>query len=157
MNNDSIPLNVGLANASFQPLMVESEKFTTGLNFRDSVHTIAYFYTITPSRVPDVKITFPVDGAHFKKADVPNTKSLAYSDPAGQVFYVLLYNEQLTPEKKCKATLAKIYRSDGLAWSSNIDLAFIPKELSYTTSNGEFVIRADGSESVVDKNAKVLR
>jgi hypothetical protein len=157
VNNDSIPLNVGLANASFQPLMVESEKFTTGLNFRDSVHTIAYFYTITPSRVPDVKITFPVDGTHFKKADVPNTKSLAYSDPAGQVFYVLLYNVQLTPEKKCKATLAKIYRSDGLAWSSNIDLAFIPKELSYATSSGEFVIRADGSESVVDKNGKVLR
>lgn len=157
VNNDSIPLNVGLANASIQPLMVETEKFTTGLNFRDSLHTIAYFYTITPSRVPDVKITFPVDGAHFRKANIPSTKSLAYSDPAGQVFYVLLYNEQLTPEKKCKATLAKIYRSDGLAWSSSIDLAFIPKELSYTTTSGEFVIRADGAESVIDKNGKILR
>lgn len=157
VGSDSIPLHVGMSNSRFYPLTTEPEKFTTGLDLRDSVSTKAYFYTITPSRVPDVKIVFPVDAASFRRSALPGLKSLAYSDPAGQIFYVLLYNEQVTAEKKCKATLAKIYRSDGLAWSSNLDLAFIPRELSYTTGSGEFVIRAEGIESVIDKNGKVLR
>lgn len=157
VGSDSIPLHVGIPNTQFYPLTTEPEKFTTGLDFRDSVSIKAYFYTITPSRVPDVKIVFPVDATSFRRSALPGLKSLAYSDPAGQIFYVLLYNEQVTAEKKCKATLAKIYRSDGLAWSSNLDLAFIPRELSYTTGSGEFVIRAEGIESVIDKNGKVLR
>ena len=128
-----------------------------GLNYQDSTSASGYFYTITPSRIPDVKISFPVAPVSFNESQLPNIKSLTYSDAAGQVFYVLFYTEKPSKENKYTATLAKIYRSDGLAWSTNCNLAFVPKELLVRNDTGEFVIRADAQESIVDKNGKVLR
>ncbi len=155
--NDSIPLFQVEAPTRFMPLAVVDEKFTIGLEYADSVTAEGYFFTITPGRNPDVKIKFPVDKPAFSRSRFTAAKSLAYSDPSGQVFYVLLFSEKPEKDNLYKATLAKIYRSDGLAWSSNYALKFIPKELMYKQDSGEFVIRADASESVVDKNGKMLR
>lgn len=155
--SDSIPLFQVSAPMRFMPLSVEEEKFTIGLEYADSTSAQGYFYTITPTRKPDLKIKFPVDKPTFTRSRFPAAKTLAYSDPSGQVFYVLLFSEKPGKDNLYKATLAKIYRSDGLAWSSNYALKFIPKELTYRQDSGEFVIRADAGESVVDKNGKMLR
>ena len=154
---DSIPLFSVAEPARFMPLSVVEEKFTVGLHFKDSVTADGYFYSITPSRVPDIRISFPVNKPVFRQSLFPFTRTLAYSDAAGQVFYVLLYSEKPGKDNRYPATLAKIYRSDGLAWSSNYTLPFIPTGLDYKIESGEFVIRADAAESVVDKNGKMLR
>jgi hypothetical protein len=154
---DSIPLFTPDVAYRFMPVTVVEEKFTVGLEYTDSLTAQGYFYSITPSRKPDIKITFPVDKPAFKRSQFRNTRTLAYSDAAGQVFYVLLFTEKPGKDNKYQATLAKIYRSDGLAWSHNYTLPFIPKELSYRTDSGEFIIKADATESIVDKNGKMLR
>lgn len=154
---DSIPLFQVGRPMRFMPLSVVEEKFTVGLHYKDSLTASGYFYSITPSRVPDIRVTFPVNKPVFKQSLFPYTKSLAYSDAAGQVFYVLLYSEKPGKDNRYPATLAKIYRSDGLAWSSNYTLPFLPAELEYRMESGEFVIRADAGESIVDKNGKMLR
>lgn len=154
---DSIPLFTEAKSGRFRPLTVVSEKFTTGIHYIDSVTAQAYFYSITPSRVPDMKITFPVVSASFRQSQFPNAKSLTFSDPAGQIFFVLVYSEKPGVDNKFPATLAKIYRSDGLAWSTNYTLPFVPKELIFRTDTGECTIRADAQESVIDKNGKQMR
>jgi hypothetical protein len=163
---DSIPLSTAMINKKFKPLSVVTEKYTVGLHYTDSITALGYFYTITPSRVPDIKINFPVDKAAFSQARLNNAKSLTFADAAGQIYFVLMYSDKPTAESKDKAappagkyvaTLAKIYRSDGLAWSSNYLLPFVPKEVSFKQDTGELVIRADAQESVIDKNGKLLR
>jgi hypothetical protein len=151
---DSIPLFVPEKAGKYKPLAVVSEKYTAGLKVADSLNFTGYFYSITPSRIPDIKVSFPVETKLLSRAA---THGLTYSDATGQIFFVLLFSEKPTKENKYAATVAKIYRSDGLAWSGNYTLAFIPKEVSFRTETGEFVMRADAQESVVDKNGKLLR
>jgi hypothetical protein len=158
VENDSIPLFMdGVTSRKFKPLSVVEERYTAGINYSDTTNIKAYFYSITPSRVPDIKVLFPVEKVPFRKSESVNVHSLTYSDPAGQIFFVLVFSEKPGRENKYPATVAKIYRSDGLAWSANYTLAFIPKEVSFRPDTGEFVMRADAQESVVDKNGKVLR
>lgn len=152
---DSIPLSVEMASA-FKPLFTTEEKFTMGLFFMDTVHVQGYFYTITPSRKTEVKALFPVDKLSFKPRNFSATKALAYSDGAGQIYYVLVYSEKAVKEK-FPATLAKIYRSDGLAWSIDYALTFVPSELVLTVDTGELIIRNDVHQTVVDKNGKVVK
>lgn len=152
---DSIPLSVEMTSA-FKPLFTTEEKFTMGLSFRDTVHIKGYFYTITPSRKPEVRALFPVDKLSFKPRNLSETKALAYSDGAGQIYYVLVYSEKAVKEK-FPATLAKIYRSDGLAWSIDYALTFVPSELVLTADTGELTIRNDIHQTVVDKNGKVVK
>jgi hypothetical protein len=154
---DSIPLFMEGARGKFVPLAVVSERYTAGLRYADSLHASGYFYSITPSRVPDIKVSFPVETNFSQKSSASSTHSLTYSDASGQIFFVLLFSEKLTKENKYAATVAKIYRSDGLAWSSNYSLAFIPKEIMFKSDTGELVMKADAQESVVDKNGKLLR
>jgi hypothetical protein len=155
--NDSVPLFEATKPSRFMPVSVVPDKYTIGLQYADSVSAQGYFYTITPSRVPDVKVVFPVDKPAFRQSQFRFAKNLIYSDAGGQVFYVVMYSEKPTGENKYRATVAKIYRSDGLAWSTNYNLPFLPKELDYHSQNGEFIIKADGAESVIDKNGKMLR
>jgi hypothetical protein len=69
---------------------------------------------------------------------------------------VLLFNEAETKDKKVAATVAKIYRSDGLAWSSNYLLDFRPIEILFKPETGELTLRGgDTQQSVVDKNGKL--
>lgn len=153
---DSVPL-YNVEGNTYKPLFVENEKFTVGLHFKDSVTALGYFYTITPNRVPDVKINFEVDKPNFKLAQLPMTKALVYADPSGQVFYVLVYSGKATKDNKYGASLAKIYRSDGLAWNMNYSLTFVPNSISFKQETGELTIQNESTFTTVDKNGKVLK
>ena len=150
---DSVPLSLEIVSA-YKPLVITPEKFTLGVSLRDTTQLKGYFYTITSSRKPDVKAYFPLDKSAFKSKDISNARALTYSDGAGQVFYVLVYSEKPVKEK-FPATLAKIYRSDGLAWKVDYPLAFTPSEISMSAETGDLVIRNGSQQMVVDKNGKV--
>ena len=134
----------------------ESEKFTLGLSLRDTTQLQGYFYTITSSRTPEVKAFFPVDKSAFRAANISAARALAHSDIAGQIYYVLVYNDKPVKEK-FHATVAKIYRSDGLAWKTDYPLSFTPSELIVSAGTGELVIRNGAQQVVIDKNGKVVR
>ena len=152
---DSIPLLSEIIS-SFKPLVTTPEKFTTGLSLRDTVNVQGYFYTITSSRKPEVKAYFPVDKSAFRQRNLAATKALAFSDIAGQIYYVLVYSEKAVKEK-FPATLAKIYRSDGLAWKVDYPLTFTPSEIVLRADTGELVIKNGAQQTVVDKNGKVVK
>jgi hypothetical protein len=151
---DSIALtmNPGLSYAH-QPLAVVQEKFTTGLVYKDAADVSGYFYSITPSRKPDIGITFPVEKPQYTKSKISKAKSFIISEPAGQIFFVVVYSDDKT-NGKTAATVAKIYRSDGLAWSSNLLLESYPT--SATFANGELIISLfEGATVIIDKNGKM--
>jgi hypothetical protein len=159
LNADSIPLFVDtqtLRRAKFRPLIIVDERYTTGIKYADSLNAAGYFYSITPSRVPDIKINFPLEKGSFRSSQFKNAKGLTYSDAGGQIFFVLVFLEK-AKDNKYPATLAKIYRSDGLAWSTSYNLTFVPKEIGFRSETGELVIKSDNLESIVDKNGKLLR
>jgi hypothetical protein len=67
----------------------------------------------------------------------------------------LLYNESKT-DLKTPVSLAKIYRSDGLAWSESYQFDFVPTELTFKPETGELTISGgESSQIVVDKNGKL--
>ena len=155
--SDSIPLFVERTRSKFKPLVVIPEKYTTGLQYADSLNPTGYFYTISPSRIPDVKVSFPVEKPSFKEARLVSSKALTFSDTAGQIYFVLVFTDR-SKENKYAATLAKIYRSDGLAWSMNYELAFVPREISFRADSGELIIKGDDSQqNTMDKNGKMLK
>ncbi len=136
-----------------QPLAVVDEKFTSGLFYKDSLNATAYFYSITPSRKPDIAATFPIEKGTYSLSKLPKAQSLIVSDPVGQIFFVIVYSENKVKEK-IPATVAKIYRSDGLAWANNLQLTILPS--TGTFANGELtLISAEGKSVVIDKNGKV--
>ena len=154
---DSIPLFIEPSRSKFKPLAVIAEKYTTGLQYTDSLNPTGYFYTISPSRIPDVKVSFPVEKPSFKEGSLVSSKALTFSDVAGQIYFVLLFTDR-GKENKYAATLAKIYRSDGLAWSMNYELAFVPREISFKADSGELVIKGDDNQqNTMDKNGKMLK
>jgi hypothetical protein len=153
---DSVPLELSHATRKFKPLAVVSDRFTAGLTYTDSLSAQGYLYTIKPSRKPEVKVRFDVDKPGFKLSQLKHTKALTYSDAAGQIYFVLVYSERANKEK-FSATLAKIYRSDGLAWSTNYQLGFVPKEILFKSDTGELTVKNDTHSTVIDKNGKVLR
>jgi hypothetical protein len=153
---DSIPLGADLSSNRFKPLFTSMEKYTIGLNLTDSMNANGYFYTITPARKPEVKVMFPVDKTSFRPKTLPGTKGLSYADAAGQLYFVLLYSNQPSKEKY-PVTLAKIYRSDGLAWSHNYQLAFLPKEIVLKQDTGEVTLKNESQQIVIDKNGKVMK
>lgn len=141
---DSIPLVQPVPEASrFKPLVQVDEKYTAGLAFADSIGT-GYFYTITPNRKLAVKASYPVNKRAFKKRYLSVTKALATQDEAGMVFFVLTYQETKMTDKY-QATLSKIYKVEGLAWS--VDLAFdqIPVEMSFLKETSELSIKTKSS------------
>jgi hypothetical protein len=152
---DSIPLTMDYKSTKFTPLFIAEEKYTVGLQYKDSLSAEGYFYGITSTRTAKLKAKFPVEKTSFKKSKLPVTKALTFSDSGGQVYYVLIYSEQAIKEKYA-ATLAKIYSSDGLAWSNNYQLNFIPISITLNAATGELVIGNDAKQTVVDKNGKVI-
>jgi hypothetical protein len=153
---DSIPLSTDAGVKKFKPLFTADEKFTLGVSYRDSVKSEGYFYTVTPSRKPALKVSFPIDHTNITQAKASVTKALAYSDPAGQVYYILVYSDQAVKEK-FPASLAKIYSSDGLAWSNNYSISFIPTEITFKPDTGELTIKNDTQQTVIDKNGKLVK
>lgn len=154
--SDSIPLNPGVASNGHNSLYTSPEKYTVGIRMSDSTNSEGYFYTITPARKPEVKVAFPVDKLSFKARNINSTKGLSYADAGGQIFFVLICSEQPTKEKY-PATLAKIYRSDGLAWSNNYPLSFQPKEILFRQDTGEVTLKNETQQIVIDKNGKMLK
>lgn len=155
--SDSIPLFFEKSRElNHKPLLIVDEKYTVGLTYKDSLAT-GYLYSITPTRLPDVKAIFSVDQPNFKKRNFQIIKCLSSSDAAGQVFFSLIYSEGKI-EEKFPATITKVYRSDGLAWSNNIKLDMMPVELIYSAEGGELSIKmSSGGESkimVIDKAGK---
>lgn len=155
---DSIPLfTEGLEKSKFRPLIVVEEKFTSGFKFADSTAT-GYFSTINPSRKGGVEVTFPVDKKCFTLRKLPVTKAISASDANGQVFYTLFYSEEKVDDK-FPVTLAKIYKTDGLAWSTNFSFELVPVELTFAVESGEVSVKtsnpAGESKMVfIDKNGK---
>jgi hypothetical protein len=153
---DSIPLINGVDRSKFKPLVVVDDKYTDGLVYTDSLNATGYFFNITPSHLPTIKATFPVDKANFKQARLPYIKSLTF-DSNNQIYFVLIYSERATKDNKYAATLAKIYQSDGLAWNFNYNLAFVPKEISFKPDTGELAIKGDAAQVTIDKNGKMMK
>lgn len=141
---DSIPLIQPVAEKSrFKPLAQVDEKYTSGLVFADSVGT-GYFYLITPSRVPSLKASFPVNKGAFKKRYLSVTKSLVTQDDQGLVYFVLTFQETKMNDKY-QATLAKIYKVEGLAWSVDITFDQIPVEMSFLKESSELSVKTKSS------------
>jgi tetratricopeptide (TPR) repeat protein len=155
---DSIPLFKDVPDGSkFKPLVLVEEKFTAGFQYVDTVAT-GYFSTINPARKGGVSVSFPINNNIFTRNRLPVTKALSASDENGQVFYVLFYSEEKL-EEKFPVTVAKIYRTDGLAWSSNFSFEMLPAEVSFQVESGEVAVKtsnpAGESKMVfIDKNGK---
>lgn len=151
---DSIPLNEQLATSAFTPKLIEPEQYTAGLATKDSVAIKGYFYTVTPTRIPDVKVNFPVDNSWVTNNNLSLIKGLATKDEGDHIYFVLVFHS--TPvEGKYKASLAKVYRSDGLSWSHNFTFDFIPQSLEYQQDTGELVVKSGEMFVIVDKTGKI--
>lgn len=160
---DSIPLFIDetMRRSKFKPLIIKDESYTSGLVFGSDSLATGYFYTVTPSRVPDIKISFPVDKPTFKIRNLAITKGLSTTDGKNQVYFVLIYSEDKV-EEKFTATLAKIYRSDGLAWCNNYKFDLLPSELTFNQDSGELTIKisspaGDSKIITLDKNGKTIQ
>lgn len=138
--SDSVPLVATPdRETKFKPLIIVDEKYTAGFIYTDSVAT-GYFYRITPSRIPDVKLKFPVDKAAFKKRNFPVSKALSITDAKEQLYFICFYSETRMKEK-FPVTLVKISKPDGLAWSNTYTLDQLPTELSYDADSGELAVK----------------
>jgi len=153
---DSVPLMLSHPTKKFKPLALVPDRFTAGLAYTDSLTMEGYFYSIKATRKPEVKARFAVDKPSYRLSKLPQAKSLTYSDGAGQIYFVLIYSEKANKEKY-PATLAKIYRSDGLAWSYNYQLNFVPKEIHFKPETGELSLRNETLAVTVDKNGKMTK
>jgi hypothetical protein len=157
---DSIPLFIEkVRELNFKPLVIVEDEYTIGLHYVDSLAT-GYLYSITPTRIPDVKAKFAIDQLNFKKRNLPIIKCLSTSDEAGQVFFSVLYSETKVGDK-FPATITKIYRSDGLAWSNNFKIDMTPTSVTYSSESGELSIKiSSGGENkimVFDKAGKQIQ
>ena len=157
---DSIPLFTDHVKAKnkFHPLVVTQDKYTTGIAFADSVSGIGYFYNIPATHKPDIKVSFPIDKVNLREKRLPIIHSYITADPHSQIFFALIYSERKDKAGKYPATVAKIYKSDGLSWSSNLTFDFIPAEINFIPDTGELVVKSSGTAIVrVDKNGKVMK
>lgn len=142
------------------PLATSPEKFTSGLKFgADSVAT-GFFYTITPNRIPDVKVSFTVDKATFLKRNLPVIKELVAGNDAGNLYYTVIYSEMKAGDK-FPVTIARITKPEGLTWTSNYKFDFLPSELILSPDTGELQVKitSPGGESklvVIDRTGKQL-
>lgn len=159
---DSVPLFTDETSGryKFKPLVIVPEEHTMGLQYADSVAT-GYFYTITPSRIPDVKATFPVDKVNFTRRNLPIIKGLTTRDDKGLVYFSAIYSEAKTHDKY-SVVIAKIYRSDGLAWSRTYLMDMLPSSLIFDPATGELSVKTvspagDSKIVTLDKNGKQLQ
>ena len=160
--SDSIPLfsDETTVNNKYKLLVMIPDDHTLGLRYADSLAT-GYFFTITPSRIPDVKATFPVDKVNFTKRNLPIIRGLTTKDEKGLVYFGVIYSEAKIKEK-FSVVIAKVYRSDGLAWSHTYLFDMLPASLKFDPSTSELSMKTvnpagDSKVVVLDKNGKVLQ
>jgi hypothetical protein len=161
VDKDSVALGtVKQKKPNHFPLATSTEKWTSGLKYgADSVAT-GFFYTITPTRIPDVKASFTVDKANFAKRNLPVVKCLAAGNDAGTVYYSLIYSETKAGDK-FPVTIARIIKPTGLVWTSNYKFEYLPSELIVSPETGDLSVKitSPGGESkliALDKNGKQL-
>lgn len=136
----------------YQPLALIPEKYTAGLYFKDSIAREGYLYGITLSRKPDLAIKFPID-VGYRHSTLAQAKAFIIHDAGEQIFFVIIYNENKVGGK-LPVTVAKIYRSDGLAWSNHFKVDMIPSSANFI--NGELIVTGlDDKKWVLDKNGKM--
>ncbi|CAN5322628.1 hypothetical protein BH09BAC3_BH09BAC3_12300 [soil metagenome] len=159
---DSIPLFLDVqAKSRFKPIVIVEDKFTTGIEFGKDSTSSGYFYTITPSRKIDLHAVYPIDKKMFIKRNLPYTKAIGVHDETGKVYFVMLYLEARINEK-FPATLIKIYRQEGLAWSVNYSFDQLPAEMSFSSETFEISVKTKSSVGEVyvvsfDKSGKVIK
>lgn len=151
---DSIPIGENSSTNRFKPKVLADEKFTAGLQVKDTVKIDGYFYTITPTRIPDVQVHFPVDNSWVTAGNLNSINGLATKDEGDHIYFVLVFHS-VPVEGKYKASLAKIYRSDGLSWSHNFTFDFVPQVLEYKQDTGELLVKSGEVFVVVDKSGKI--
>lgn len=156
---DSIPLfTEGIEKRAFKPLVIAQESYTVGLKYADSL-AVGYFYTITPSRIPDIKLTFPVDTKNFKKRNLPLIKGLSAAD-TDKTYYALIYSESKVNDK-FPVTVARINReTHAVAWSLNYFFDLLPAELKFADNELSVKTSSPNGDSkivVIDTNGKRLQ
>lgn len=155
---DSIPLFVDEnSTRPYKPLYLGNDQLTMGLKYADTV-AMGYFFSILPSRVPDLAITFPVD-THFKLRNLPIIKGSLTHD-SNQVYYAMIYMESKL-EDGYPVTIARINRAGGLVWSHNYKFEAKPGEIKYSPVTGELTVKVTSGEDVkvvaIDQNGKRLQ
>ncbi len=142
------------------PLALNPEKWASGVKYGADSVASGFFYTITPTRIPDVKASFTVDKVNFARKNLPIVKCLAAGNEAGTVYYSVLFSETKVADKFA-VTIARINKPEGLVWTSNYKFDFLPSELIVSPETGELSVKitAPGGESklvMFDKNGKQL-
>lgn len=156
--SDSIPLLLDHNKSKFKPLLVEENKYTVGVFMGEGGKSNGYFYNITPSHIPSIRATFLLDTAFAKQPVFENLRGMAVSDAVEQIYFTMICSASANANAKYIATVAKIYRSDGLSWNVNTELSFMPAKILFIAETGELLIKSEGEESVsVDKNGKLIQ
>lgn len=153
VNNDSIPLTTEVVGTKFKPLLIENGRYSVGIKVDGGQ---GYFYNITPSHVPTIKATFALDSGIVRESTA-SLKAYAASDPDEQIFFVLIHGS-IDASGKVKASLAKIYKSDGLSWNINLSIDFMPYKIAFIPETGAILIKAEIGDisTSVDKNGKII-
>lgn len=156
---DSIPLfTENIEKRAFKPLVITPERYTIGLKYADSL-AVGYFYTITPSRIPDMKLTFQVDTKNFKKRNLPIIKGLSAAD-TDKTYFALIYSESKVNDK-FPVTVARINRdTNAVAWTMNYSFDLLPSELKFADNELSVKTSSPNGDSkivVIDANGKRLQ
>ncbi len=82
-------------------------------------------------------------------------------DEKSLVYFVMFYSEAKIKDK-FPASIAKIHRTDGLAWSINHSFDQLPEQLIYFPDTSELSVRTKNAAGevlgvVFDKNGKVAK
>ncbi len=141
--NDSIPLfedvNIGLSK--YVPLSLTDE-FTAGLYFSGKSAAEGYFAMIESNLRQNLKVNFPIDTKYFRKQTLEDIKTLNAKERDGGYYYLLMHY-QIPGSEEHPATIAKIYTSDGLAWSKKYLLDTEPLQLLINGNTGDLIIEYD--------------
>lgn len=152
-DRDSVPLTT-VQKSMFKPLVID-KKYTSGIVFTDSLNGEGYFYDITLSRLPTLKVRFAIDKANLKERKLQSIISKVVVDPGENIFFVAIWSSSKVNEKY-PFTVAKIYRSDGLSWNFNYMIEFLPEELKFQSETGELLVSSGGEQKIViDKTGKI--
>ncbi len=157
VDSTKVPLFMdATSDNAYKPLVI-GEQFTSGLFYKDTLAS-GYLFNITPSRRPDLRVTYPVNTKAFSSRRFASSKALVVSDPAGEVYHILTYSTEKFGELY-EATITKVYKSEGLAWSTNASFDLVPRDFTLRADTGEVVVYtgasdAEGKKLVFDKNGK---
>ena len=148
VDKDSIPLNKENHNAVYKPILIEMDKYTIGLSTRDNKRQ-GYFAMILPNRKPETFYEFDLNEL-FSIKDFPSISAISYEDPLGQMFILVYYTEYHGTEDQYSvlAQVIKIYKTDGVAWNSEITLSKKPFGVNFKKETGEVNIFYDMVEGV---------